>query len=434
MTQSKTDILIASGVRGDTRRYRTIHLFEQCRLLGLDAALSHVTDSEFQNKTDCANLLVLHRAARDPNIEHAIRSIHHRGGKVIYDTDDLLFDSDAFKWIDSPDFSDPVRADLYREDMLRHRQTMEACDAIVTSTDYLARQAASLKLPTFVHRNAFSAEMLEVSLHAAESRNKDVANKTIIGYASGTLTHNRDFESIGPVLRKVMDNHPKVVLWLIGPLKLERGWKEYRSRIIHLPHVPWRLLPAYLSRFDINLAPLVVDNPFSQSKSEIKWMEAALVGVPTVASPTNAYRTSIRNGKSGYLAKSVDEWQAILSDLIEKPNFRGEIGLIAQEQVLQQYNPEFRAGEFLKVLRKVSPLLEGLSDTKRSISSGIQHTSDRAEQRLWEGSYNDQSPSLFTMGLYSLKNRGFTTLVRQVWVFIRRLISPVVPYRKKQIL
>jgi hypothetical protein len=49
---------------------------------------------------------------------------------------------------------------------------------------------------------------------------------------------------------------------------------------------------------DINLAPLVMDNPFAQSKSEIKYMEAALVRAPTIASPTDAYRFAIRPGEN----------------------------------------------------------------------------------------------------------------------------------------
>ncbi len=46
MTEIKGDIriVIASGVRGDTRRYRTFHLYEQCQLLGLNVHLAHVTE------------------------------------------------------------------------------------------------------------------------------------------------------------------------------------------------------------------------------------------------------------------------------------------------------------------------------------------------------------------------------------------------------
>ena len=48
-------------------------------------------------------------------------------------------------------------------------------------------------------------------------------------------------------------------------------------------------LPALISEVDINLAPLV-DSIFNRAKSEIKWIEAALVKVPTVASKIGAFQ------------------------------------------------------------------------------------------------------------------------------------------------
>jgi hypothetical protein len=44
MADHEQSILILSGARGDTRRYRTFHLYEQTRLAGLECQLSHVTD------------------------------------------------------------------------------------------------------------------------------------------------------------------------------------------------------------------------------------------------------------------------------------------------------------------------------------------------------------------------------------------------------
>ena len=64
----------------------------------------------------------------------------------------------------------------------------------------------------------------------------------------------------------------------------------------------WQGLPNIVAQIDINLAPLELDNPFCQAKSEIKFTEAALVGVPTVASPTQAFVYAMRDGEDGLLA------------------------------------------------------------------------------------------------------------------------------------
>jgi glycosyltransferase involved in cell wall biosynthesis len=423
-------IAIASGVRGDTRRYRTFHLYEQCCLLGLNTQLTHVMSPDFQPVVHDADLLVLHRSAWDPNIQRAIDIIHGRGGKVIYDTDDLLFDPAVFKWIDSPDFLDPVRAKLYQEDMERHWHSMKLCDAIMTSTAYLAVQAKGAGLPVYVHRNAYSKEMLVQSDRATEISKRDGDAKIIIGYASGTPTHNRDFETIGPAVRTLLDKSKQVVLWLVGPIKLDRAWFNYRSRILHLPHVPWRLLPAYLARFDINLAPLVSDNPFSQSKSEIKWMEAALVKTPTIASKTDAYQSVIRSGSTGIVASSLKEWQEALTRMIGDSDKRQAMGAAAREAAIQSHSPQVRANEFRLVLQQVTgriirPVGAGkispLTKTEGNFHGGYD---SRQVSRL------EKTPTLITMAGYSLRYRGVGTLIKQIWVFFRRLMSPLMPYKK----
>lgn len=410
----KMKIVIASGVRGDTRRYRTIHLAEQCRLAGLDATLSHVMAPEFRRIAARADLLIIHRVPFDRNVEAALRTVHGQGGKVLFDTDDLLFDPEAFQWIDSPDFKDPLRASLYLEDMHRLRQTMEHSDGILVSTNYLAQQATGMGLPVYVHRNGFSLEMLAIS-ERVQPASPSTREKVVIGYASGTPTHNRDFASISQPLRKLLDQHTELSLWVIGPLKLGPEWQTYpKQRMLRLPHVPWKLLPGYLARFDINLAPLIRDNPFARSKSEIKWMEAALVKVPTLATPSDAFRETINDGQDGYLADTPSEWEQALGKLIVERAQANAVGQEAFKRVTREYHPLTRAQTLIPILNQVMPGADLIPPVRfEAIPDGTPIS----------------EPSLYQMAAYSLRTRGPGVLLRQIRVYLRRMISPVFPYR-----
>src|SRR4030043_936479 len=187
MNDNLPSILILSGVRGDTRRYRSFHLYEQTRLLGLDSYLSHVTDREFRKKVEHSSIVFLHRAAYNKQIAWLEREIHQNNGLLIQDIDDLLFEPNAFKYIQSIDFSDPVRSTLYQEEMHLYRKTAEACDGVITSTGYLAERISQLGKPVHVHRNAFSMEMLDISEKTFLTQ-KNSDSGIVIGYASGTAT------------------------------------------------------------------------------------------------------------------------------------------------------------------------------------------------------------------------------------------------------
>jgi hypothetical protein len=106
-----------------------------------------------------------------------------------------------------------------------------------------------------------------------------------------------------------------------------------------------------MARFSVNLAPLELGNPFCEAKSELKYFDAALVEVPTIATPTEPFRQAIRNGVTGFLAQNEREWTEAMTRLLDDAAFRKQIGRAAYHDILWRYGPERR-------LQLVSSMLE----------------------------------------------------------------------------
>ena len=98
----------------------------------------------------------------------------------------------------------------------------------------------------------------------------------------------------------------------------------------------WKKLPELIAGIDINLMPLE-DTIFHVSKSENKWQEAALVGVPTIASYNEELAFAITDGKDGFLCKNADEWRRKLEKLVVDKQLRDSIAAQAHEKVMREY-------------------------------------------------------------------------------------------------
>lgn len=421
-------ILLLSGVRGDTRRYRSLHLAEQCRLLGLPTHLTHITDPLLRRipDTKAIDVAILHRVQMDRHLEALLKDLEHQETLILYDTDDLIFDPSAIQYIDSPDFSDPVRRRLYRRGVEAQREALLACHAALASTQFLAGQIAELGLPVRVHRNALSREMARLAAAAREAH-APAGEPVVIGYASGTPTHDRDFALVAPALQDLMRRESRVRLHLVGPLDPGPGWTDLTNQIRRIPAVPWRELPWLLADFDINLAPLVQDNPFARSKSAIKFMEAALVATPTIASPTDAFQHAIRHGENGLLAGDPSAWQEALTRLVSNPSLRRDLGARAARDVQRDDAPETRAKELAESLEALSwsarecPLWPKKRPTPTMPLEGP----------AWPLAQESQ-PTNWQLGLYTLRWRGPLPLLGGLWVWIRRRLAPIIPFRPRQ--
>ena len=70
------------------------------------------------------------------------------------------------------------------------------------------------------------------------------------------------------------------------------------------PVQPWTSLPDVLHQLDVNLAPSNPGSRFNEAKSAIKWLEAALVATPTIASSTEPFGTRLSRERADSLPRS----------------------------------------------------------------------------------------------------------------------------------
>jgi glycosyltransferase involved in cell wall biosynthesis len=392
-------VLFISGIDGDTRRYRCVHHQEQLAFQGVPTALREDNASRLLTDVFDYDLFVLHRVPFSSWIGLIIDLAHAQGKPIVFETDDLVFVPELYAQIGFVDTLSPEAARRFRSDLARLEKTFQNSDCVLTTTEFLAERARQRGKPAYVHRNTPSTEMFNLSEYAWANRqqrleNNDTTSSVIIAYFSGTGSHNRDFQTIAKPLAWVLSNYPQTWLHIGGHLELGTDLKPFQTRIRRTPYVTWRELPQFIAQSDLNLVPLERENPFCQAKSEIKFLEAALVGVPTIASRVEAYEHAISHGHNGFLVNTPDEWRDILQTLIDNPEQRKEIGQKARRTVYTRYSPERQARKIWSTLSKIhrqyhrpavpkyeiwQTLVNGVKEHVGKLQQETQHQRDQIE-------------------------------------------------------
>jgi glycosyltransferase involved in cell wall biosynthesis len=112
-----------------------------------------------------------------------------------------------------------------------------------------------------------------------------------------------------------------------------------------MPSVPdyWRAID-----YDIMIAPLR-PHPFNRSKSNLRVLEAAILGIPVVASDYGPYAEFIDHGTTGLLARTDHDWGRHLRALVEDEAMRTEMGAAAKLKAAE-WTIEGNASAWAKVL------------------------------------------------------------------------------------
>lgn len=342
-------VLVVSGSAGDMERYRCHNAAEQLGLQGIETEVTTIGDHELPVRLARCDLLLFHRVADADVVETLMARARAAHITALMDIDDLVFDPDAAAHIDALRWMDEADRSLFLNGIEGYRRSLLLCDGALVTTEALADAVRRLGKRAWVHRNALSLDLLRLSDEAMRARAPD-RDRVIVGYASGTRTHNRDFALVAPALERLLAERADVDLWILGVLDLDERWSGWGDRVRHLPRVPWRELPVLLARLDINLAPLEPDNPFCEAKSELKYLEAAAVAVPTVASEVGAFRHAIRHGDNGILVRTAAGWLDALGRLAADAALRRDIGRRAYADVHARYHPAAQGPRLFRTL------------------------------------------------------------------------------------
>ena len=224
-----------------------------------------------------------------------------------------------------------VEKNNYDSGVISYKKMMLMCDGAIASTGVLKEELLNYHQNVLLNRNLANQELVAISHDAVENKMED-STKVKIGYFSGSITHNENFELIKPAILEILETFPQVELHLVGHLDVPKEMERVESQLVIHPFVDWKELPKLISNVDVNLAPLV-PSVFNEAKSEIKWMEAALVQVPTLASNIGAFKEMIIDYETGFLAKD-DEWFEKLSWIIEHPERVQSVAKCAEKFVL----------------------------------------------------------------------------------------------------
>lgn len=325
------DVLIINGCTlSHPKRYRVDHQQEQLQSSGL------ITDKINYEKLSLDMIkhyrcFIFFRCPITSVVEEFIKEAKSENKVVFFDIDDLVIDkkyTDQIKYLKTMSETDKA---LYDDGVNRMQKTLKMCDYAITTTERLAQELKKYVSEVYINRNVASERMAELSLMAI--KNKVVHDDIVIGYLSGSITHNDDFEMIKPVLIDILKNNKRVKLKLIGELSIPEELAEFSEQIITSPFVSWELLPDVIASIDINLAPLE-DTIFNEAKSENKWLEAALVKTVTIASNVGAFKKNIKDGKNGLLCSSIEDWKNKLGKLINDETYREKLAEEAYKEVI----------------------------------------------------------------------------------------------------
>lgn len=289
---------------------------------------------------DHAVRVIIHRLDWGPDFQKIVQECRKKHIPVGYDLDDLLFIPEliACGARDAVTRLGPHEVQRWMQRSKDFQRCIREADFFIGATELLTEKARPFNQDCRSIFNGFSPENLSMAELANSHLNSNDKEAVSIGYASGTATHQADFNVVAETIWDLMIEEPGLSLTIVGTLEWEsRPPAELEKRISTRPLVPHVNLPFELAQFDINIIPLE-RNDFCDGKSPLKFFEAGLVNVPTVATRNPTYESIEKISQACLLADDPAGWNEHLRRLACDPTQRKHLGGIARRTAVQKFH------------------------------------------------------------------------------------------------
>jgi hypothetical protein len=315
--------------------YRIEQKREICSQLGIPFDdVSGADAHEACTRLQLASILIVYRLAAGHELDRVVAEARRLRIPVVFEVDDLIYRRDVTAA--NPNLATlpkGLRSAVIRGSDGYGRALHQVADANLASTQLLADDmTAANGRPGFVVENGIDATMLEIATGLDLEPRPTADDPCVITYGSGSRAHDHDFALAAPGLAGWLAANPEGRLKLIGPVRVPDALQPHTHRIIRIQDtLAYGEYLRELRNSTITIAPLAEDptNPF---KSQVKYLESALVGVPLLASPT-VYGNYIDDGRTGVIAATAADWLPALCALTSDESRRTAIASAAREHV-----------------------------------------------------------------------------------------------------
>ncbi len=285
-----------------------------------------------------ASVVIVFRLPLIPGVRRAIEQARRLGARVVFEADDAVYRRDLLEH--NPNVMNlpksVQRAVIAGAD--QYLETMLAADACLASTAALADDMARVSGRPAMHvENGIDPGMVKVAAGIEADPRPSRREGLWITYGSGSTAHDQDFALAAPGLAAVMAAHADVGLKLIGPVSLPAPLQGLEHRVWRLDALPYGEYLRELADSDLTIAPLA-DDGFNGFKSQVKVLEAGLLGVPFVASHT-LYDRYVDDGVSAVLCED-DRWEEHLARVVEDLPLRRQLAQAGRESVRRWFLDE----------------------------------------------------------------------------------------------
>ena len=310
------------------------------------------THDQWNNDTIGANIVIMEMLTSHAMVE----TCKNMGAKVIYEADDVVIDAYGRERKNLMHIDKNFRSSAI--------ETIRKCDAVTVATEAMKENYARFTdapiyvLPILMDYQFYGIpEVIEMP-----ERNTDEIR---IGWFGGK-GHFEDLKMVLPAIKEVLERDKRVKFIYCGyggmesdSLAMQAQWGEDvfkdipRERREFVPGAPedwWAHKHRFLD-LDIGIAPLV-DDYFSNSKCPTKWLEYSVFKTPAVCSKP-VYSKVVKNGKTGLIANTTEEWKNHLLALVKDPILRQKIGTAASEDVRENHNLEDRWEEWVDTYQEI---------------------------------------------------------------------------------
>jgi glycosyltransferase involved in cell wall biosynthesis len=355
-------VLIAAELSlGQCAKYRVWQKREHFRSLGIPCTVIEWNrHSEIRNALQTSSIVIFYRVPGYPEVLASIAEARRLGVPTFWEADDLIFDEPIYRANANLDMLEPKLRKSVLEGIPLFRAALEACEYGIASTATLAdAMRAAGKPEVFVIENGLDSQTVRLAETIRQQRAARPRRETVtILYGSGSKAHNADFASAAEGVLSALRQRPTLRLMVIGDLELPAGFSEVGSQVARVHMTDYVGYIRLMEETDIAIAPLA-PCLFNDAKSSIKFLEAAMLKIPAVCSPRDAFRDAIDSGHNGFLAETPREWADTLIRLADDNELRERIGLAAFDSAGQRFGPERIANG------QLSPLLARFSSAPR---------------------------------------------------------------------